>query len=153
MMDRDQSFLLHIVVHRGSFHDASHERRVGLWFFPSDQGPQYYFQAQGAFCQYKLDVKEDWDPTCTGSVLPLAYTTKTRPICTKKLVQLLQRVPIRNDDNEFNGQQWVWSALECLTRNGYLTKHQQDDGLSQMLEAILNGSSDEVQQAGHRRND
>lgn len=131
MMDRDQSFLLHIVVHRGSFHDASHERRVGLWFFPSDQGPQY----------------------CTGSVLPLAYTTKTRPICTKKLVQLLQRVPIRNDDNEFNGQQWVWSALECLTRNGYLTKHQQDDGLSQMLEAILNGSSDEVQQAGHRRND
>ncbi|KAG5941269.1 hypothetical protein E4U59_001840 [Claviceps monticola] len=150
-MDRRQEFFLHIVVHRGSFNDASHERRVGLWFLPCALGPKYYFQVQGPFRQYKLEIKEDWDPTCTGSVLPLAYTTKTSPICSDTLRKLLQDVPIRNDDNEFNSQQWIWDALESLTSSGYLTKQQRDDGFGQMLDTILNGSSDEVQNSSHRK--
>ncbi|KAG5991203.1 hypothetical protein E4U54_003925 [Claviceps lovelessii] len=152
-MDRQQNFLLHIVVHRGSFNDASHERRVGLWFIPCEQGPKYYFQVQGPFRQYKLEVKENWDPTCTGSVLPLAYTTKTGLICANTLTKLLRNVPVRNDDNEFNSQQWIWGALESLTHDGYLTKHQRDDGFSGMLDTILNGSSDEVQQSCHRKDE
>ncbi|KAG6028522.1 hypothetical protein E4U41_000639 [Claviceps citrina] len=152
-MDRPQTFWLHIVVHRGSFNDVSHERRIGLWFVPCGQGHKYYFQVQGRFRQWKLEVKKDWDPTCTGSVLPLAYTTETGPICANTLTQLLQRVPVRNDDNEFNSQQWIWDALESLTRDGYLTTHQRDDGFSRMLDTILNGSSDEVQKSSHRKED
>ncbi|OAA44975.1 hypothetical protein NOR_03729 [Metarhizium rileyi] len=148
-MDKQQQFYVHIVVHRGSIQDSSHQRRIGLWFVPCEQGSQYYFHVKGAFHNYQLETKENWDPTCTGSALPLIYIGKTDKLSANELTKILGDVPIENHDLEFNGQQWIWGALNFLASNSHLTRRQRDEGFNQMLETVLEGSSDELPEPHH----
>ncbi|OAQ68344.1 hypothetical protein VFPPC_13664 [Pochonia chlamydosporia 170] len=143
-MDKDQQFYVHIVVHRGSIHDTSNERRIGLWFVPCEQGSHYYVHVKGAFHSYQFEMRQDWDPTCTGSALPPVYIGKTDDISADELVRLLKDVPIENNNLEFNGQQWIWGALKLLASGNHLTRKQRDDGFNRMLETVLEGSSDEL---------
>lgn len=143
-MDLEQEFFTNIVVHRGAIHDINHERRIGLWFVPCKTGSQYYFHVKGSIHHYQFEIKENFDPTCTASVLPLVYVGQTEKISANELIQVLRDVPIENHDLEFNGQQWIWGALKFLTLKGYLTRKQRDDGFDEMLKVVLDGSSDEL---------
>jgi hypothetical protein len=98
---------------------------------------------------YELEIKENWDPSCTGSALPLVYVGRTTSISANELIRILKAVPIENHDVEFNGQQWIWGALKTLTSSGFLTKKQRDESFNQMLETVLEGSSDEVPEPHH----
>ncbi|KHO00947.1 uncharacterized protein MAM_01725 [Metarhizium album ARSEF 1941] len=152
-MDKHQQFYVHIVVHRGSIQDTSHQRRTGLWFVPCEEGSQYYVHVKGAIHNYKFEVKENWDPTCTGSALPLIHMDTTDNLSARELIKILRDVPIENHDLEFNGQQWIWGALTSMVSEGHLTKRQRDDGFNRMLETVLEGSSDELPEPhyGHVR--
>ncbi|EFY88599.1 hypothetical protein J3459_011263 [Metarhizium acridum] len=149
-MDRhQQEFQMHIVVHRGSIQDTSHQRRIGLWFVPCERGSQYYFHVKRAIHNYQFEIKRDWDPTCTGSALPLIYIGRTDKLSASELVKLLTDVPIENHNLEFNGQQWIWEALTFLVSKGHLTRRQLDDGFEQMLVTVLQGSADELPETHH----
>ncbi|KAK2589970.1 hypothetical protein QQS21_012346 [Conoideocrella luteorostrata] len=143
-VDEPVRYYVNIVVHRGSLHDTSNERRVGLWFVPTDEGAKFYFHVKGVQDRYQFEVKENWDPTCTASALPLVFAGKTEPISGTSLVKLLQDVPIESEDLEFNSHQWIYSALDSLHRHCHLTKAQRDQSFNLMIELVLEGSSDEL---------
>ena len=141
---QEQQFRVYTIVHRGSLHDANHERRIGIWFVPCEAGSQLYFHVKGDFSRFLFEVKRDWDPTGTASAMDPVYLGRTRRLTEARLHSLMKRVPIENHDLEFNGQQWIWGALDYLTSDGYLSREQRDTGFNNMLDQVLEGSSDEL---------
>ena len=59
------------------------------------------------------------------------------------LAAIVQQVPPKNDDPEWNCQHWVGDALKRLQSHGVLTEQQISDGLDGMADLLLQGADDQ----------
>lgn len=133
-----------IVIEKGTPLDYQKYRHTSLYFEFANLEPSATIQVIGPKKQYIFECKDNWDPTQNPS---LAKIVALGPLAVQasraRLVQILQTVPIRNKDWEFDCQQWVESALSRLRELGMLTAEGYTKGLDGMVDAISEAQDEE----------
>jgi hypothetical protein len=97
-----------IIVSKGTPLDHTHSRPTALWPQFADNSPPLLVQIVGPPGESAFENKENsqpWETQQYAKTIDVGdLTAQTTPDQT---VRALRRIPIRNDDREFNCQQWV----------------------------------------------
>ncbi|GAM83798.1 hypothetical protein ANO11243_017880 [Dothideomycetidae sp. 11243] len=88
------------------------------------------------------------DPTKDRDVVAqinLGYLLRAASIAD--IVALAQTIRIKNDDREFNCQHWVYSAVQELAQQGYLTCRTYDKVVNDMIDVIMKAEDEDEDDA------
>lgn len=133
-----------IVIYKGRPLDYQKYRHTSLYFEFENLEPSAIIHVVGPKKQYIFECRDGYDPTQSSS---LAKIVALGPLSVQanrdRLVQILQTVPIRNRDWEFDCQQWVEAALSRLRELGMLTSEAYTRGLDGMVDAISEAQDEE----------
>ncbi|EGX92171.1 hypothetical protein CCM_06332 [Cordyceps militaris CM01] len=142
-MSSKRKYSVFVVVFRGEPMDFSKWRHTGLWLVPDDETHSYYFHVCGIPGSFQYEKRTNYDPefsTKFAGKIPAGDTKLS--LSSSELATLLESVAVRNDDPEFNCQQWVQKALLMLFQRGYLDEAQYNAGLDGMIETTMEASDE-----------
>ncbi|KAL1586615.1 hypothetical protein WHR41_04564 [Cladosporium halotolerans] len=133
-----------VVIEKGIPLDYQKYRHTSLYFEFANLEPSATIQVIGPKKQYIFECKDDHDPTQNRSLAKIvALGSLAVETNRARLIQILQTVPIRNRDWDFDCQQWVEAALSRLKELGMLTSEAYTKGLDGMVDAISEAQDEE----------
>ncbi|KAK5989199.1 hypothetical protein PT974_10699 [Cladobotryum mycophilum] len=134
---------VHIIVYKGDPLDYQKFRHTGIWFTPVLDGAHYFFHIIETDQGYLFETRPNFDPTKSRTFAEKVDVGETRiSLAPSELMRTMQRVPIENDNPEFNCHLWVDRATTAMVDRGYLTRQQCDDGLDEMMEITLKATDE-----------
>lgn len=105
---------------------------------------RYFFEAISSSKAYSFNVRVNYNPMDSLRMARLIHIGNLQTAITpSELDQEMRSVGMRNDDIEFNCQNWVMDALKKLAEDGWLTNAQLAEGANEMIETILDAEDDE----------
>ncbi|KAI5455756.1 hypothetical protein BGZ63DRAFT_368398 [Mariannaea sp. PMI_226] len=143
-MPTNRDYKVYTIVYRSTPLDLQMYRHVALLFKPSGKSSSYYFNVVGSTGEFEFEMRKDFDPTSSGKFEKKIKVAKlSAQITSSYLNQLMEGVPIVNENPEFNCQVWVDYALYVLCQQGYITNDEYVKGRNEMVDATMEARDDE----------
>ncbi|KAK7550715.1 hypothetical protein IWX49DRAFT_370373 [Phyllosticta citricarpa] len=102
--------------------------------------PPLIIHAIGAPYEYEIQAIDDYEPRRDPERTLVRDITvgKLRKAVTKEhLISVVSKIPVDNNDSEFNCQTWVEKALKQLSDDDWLTAEEYNNGVDGMVEGII----------------
>jgi hypothetical protein len=133
-----------IAVFKGDPVDCQRYRHTSLFITFANHDPSTVFHVVGPPGEFEYDIQVGYDPSGDQSLARLVDVGPLSVESTRnQIIQILRRVPIENEDREFNCQTWVEGALKKLREMGMLTDALYAQGLDEMVDVIAEATDEE----------
>jgi hypothetical protein len=133
-----------IAVFKGDPVDCQRYRHTSLFITFANHDPSTVFHVVGPPGEFEYDIQVGYDPSGDQSLAKLVDVGLLSVESTRnQIIQILRRVPIENEDREFNCQTWVEGALKKLREMGMLTDALYAQGLDEMVDVIAEATDEE----------
>lgn len=133
-----------IAVFKGDPVDSQRYRHTSLFITFANQDPSAVYHVVGPPGEFEYVIQSGYDPSSDQSLARLVDVGNLSVESTRvQINQILRRVPIENEDREFNCQTWVEGALKKFREMGMLTGALYAQGLDEMVDVIAE-ATDEV---------
>jgi hypothetical protein len=133
-----------IAVFKGDPVDSQRYRHTSLFVTFANHDPSTVFHVVGPPGEFEYDIQIGYDPSGDQSLAKLVDVGPLSVESTRnQIIQILRRVPIENEDREFNCQTWVEGALKKLRELGMLTGALYAQGLDEMVDVIAEATDEE----------
>ena len=143
-------YTAYTIVFKGDPLDLQQYRHTALLFVPltgdgeaDAAADTYYCNAVGVSGEFEFEDGTNHQPQLEEKFVAQLEVGRTKTAMTPhQLASLMRRVPVLNDDYEFNCQSWVQLALERLSKDGYLTQEEYDDGVNDMVSETMKAADE-----------
>lgn len=133
-----------IAVFKGDPVDCQRYRHTSLFITFANQDPSVIIHVVGPPGEFEFDTQDGYDPSRDQSLAKLVDVGPLSVESTRdQITQILRRVPIENEDREFNCQTWVEGALKKFRELGMLTGALYAQGLDEMVDVIAEATDEE----------
>ncbi|KAL2359169.1 hypothetical protein RJZ56_007995 [Blastomyces dermatitidis] len=131
-----------LLVYRGANGNDSKPTRHTSIFFQTDTTTGTVVHATGPVRNFRVEILQGYNPL-TSSTLAGRVIVGATPQCLDTLQALVAQVPVNNDLDDWNCQNWVGEALQRLVENKVISAGQKSVALDGMVDLLLEGRDDQ----------
>jgi hypothetical protein len=133
-----------IAVFKGDPIDTQRYRHTSLYITFANHELSVIVHVVGPPGEFEFDTQVGYDPSQDKSLAKIVDVGFLSVESTRdQITQILRRVPIENEDREFNCQTWVEGALKKFRDLGMLTSALYARGLDEMVDVIAEATDEE----------
>lgn len=119
-------------------------RHTALWFEPVGGGTTVFCNATGEQGAFAFEKRENYNPLNAAKYAGRVKVGTMRKAMTYlDLERKMRSVPCRNEDEEFNCQNWVDDAVKKLSQDGYLTNEEYEVSMSEMIDITMKAAMED----------